>query len=90
MYRVDVRISLRESILDPQGKAICHALHDLGMEQITAVRTGKVMALTIQAKSAEDASAAAELACHKLLANPVTEDFEVLSVRPAIEASAFA
>ncbi|MEO0559677.1 MAG: phosphoribosylformylglycinamidine synthase subunit PurS [Bacteroidota bacterium] len=87
MYRALVRITLRPSILDPQGKAIERALHDLGQQAVTGVRTGKHIELAIQADSADDAAAAARTACSTLLANPVTEDFEILEVTPVQEAA---
>lgn len=82
MYRVLVRITLRPSILDPQGKAIERALHDLGQTEVARVRTGKHIELAIQADSAEAAEDAARTACSTLLANPVTEDFTLLEVAP--------
>lgn len=87
MYRVLVRITLRPSILDPQGKAIERALHDLGQTTVSGVRTGKHIELAIQADSAEMAEAAARTACSTLLANPVTEDFAILEVEPVQEAA---
>ena len=83
MYRVLVRITLRPSILDPQGKAIAHALGELGLAGVQDVRTGKHIALTIEAASEADAEALARTACEKLLANPVTEDFSVVGVEAA-------
>lgn len=80
MYRVVVRITLRPSILDPQGKAIRQALHALGQDAIQEVRTGKRIELSVEAKSPEAARAAAERACETLLANAVMEDFAVESV----------
>lgn len=88
MYRVLVRITLRPSILDPQGKAIERALHDLGQTTVSGVRTGKHIELAIQADSAEGAEAAAQKACSTLLANPVTEDFSILEVTPVQETAA--
>ena len=85
MYRVLVRITLRPSILDPQGKAIERALHDLGQSEVSSVRTGKHIELTIQAASPDAAEAAARTACSTLLANPVTEDFTILEVSPVQE-----
>lgn len=77
MYRVPVRVQLRPSILDPQGKAIQHALRDLGESAVGGVRTGKLIELEVDAESAEDAEAVARRSCEKLLANPVMEDFVV-------------
>ena len=80
MYRVLVRITLRPSILDPQGKAVERALQDLGQDAVASVRTGKHIDLRVRAGSPDEAEAAARTACQTLLANPVTEDFEILSV----------
>ena len=82
MYRAIVHVTLRPSILDPQGKAIRSALHNLGQTAVEDVRTGKRMVLTIDAGSAEEARAVAEQAGKTLLANAVTENFEVESVEP--------
>ena len=89
MYRVLVRITLRPSILDPQGKAIERALHDLGQTDVSSVRTGKHIELVIDASSADAAREGAQTACATLLANPVTEDFVILDVTP-VEAAATA
>ena len=80
MYHVVVTITLRPSILDPQGKAIRHALHDLGQSAVQDVRVGKRIELTVDAASADEASAVAKRACETLLANAVMEDFAVESV----------
>lgn len=77
-----VNITLRPSILDPQGRAIQHALHSLGYETVSEVRAGKRIALTLEADDAEAAERLAREAADKLLANPVMEDFSV-EVNPA-------
>ena len=48
MYKVKVYVTLRESVLDPQGKAVTHSLHSLNYQQVTDVRIGKYMELTIE------------------------------------------
>lgn len=77
MYKASIRITLRSSILDPQGKAVHHALGSLGYEAVERVRMGKFAELWIDADSEAEATRVAEEACEKLLANPVMEDFEV-------------
>ena len=77
MYRALVRVTLRPSILDPQGKAIQHALHSLGYEGVEEVRVGKAISIEIEASSSDEARARIEEMCRKLLANPVTENYEV-------------
>ena len=86
MYRVSVRVTLRPSILDPQGKAVQGALQQLGQTAIHDVRMGKHADLTVEAASEEAARHAAREACETLLANPVMEDFEIVAVE-AIEAA---
>ncbi|WP_412067498.1 phosphoribosylformylglycinamidine synthase subunit PurS [Rubrivirga sp. IMCC43871] len=81
-FTAHVRVTLRPSILDPQGKAITSALGDLGMGSVEAVRAGKFFALTVNAPSAEAAEAVVQQAAAKLLANPVTEDFTILALVP--------
>ncbi len=77
MYKASVRITLRPSILDPQGKATRHALESLGFDEIERVRIGKFVELWIDERTREDAERAVRAACERLLANPVMEDFEI-------------
>ena len=77
MYTAVVTITLRPSILDPQGKAMQRALHDLGHGAVEQVRAGKHIEMQIDAASAEEAARIARQACEQLLANPVMEDFAV-------------
>ncbi len=86
MFKATVTVRLRPSILDPQGKAVHHALQNLGYEAVTQVRIGKVIDLWIATDSAEAAERIAREAAEKLLANPVMEDFDV-TVMP-VETSA--
>jgi phosphoribosylformylglycinamidine synthase subunit PurS len=77
VYRAIVRVTLRPSILDPQGKAISHALHNLGYSAVQEVRAGKLIELAIETDSPEEAERIARQAAERLLANPVMEDFSV-------------
>ena len=77
MYKATVNVTLRKSILDPQGKATHHALKNLGLDEINEVRIGKLIELDIDADSKEKAQDVAETACTQLLANEVMEDFEI-------------
>ena len=77
MYKAQISVSLRRSILDPQGKATHHALTQLGFDGVNQVRIGKLIEMQIEAGTEEEAASIARTACEKLLANPVTEDFEV-------------
>ncbi len=77
MYKANVRITLRPSILDPQGKAVHHALENLGYDAVERVRMGKYVELWIEAASEEEAARLAREACEKLLANTVMEDYAI-------------
>lgn len=78
MYKATVNVTLRKSILDPQGKAAHHALQNLGMKEIDSVRIGKFIEMDIDADTKNRAQQIAEDACTQLLANEVMEDFEVI------------
>ncbi|HEX6983133.1 MAG TPA: phosphoribosylformylglycinamidine synthase subunit PurS [Balneolaceae bacterium] len=77
MFKATVNVTLRNSILDPKGKAAHHALNDLGLTGINKVRIGKLIELNIDADDKDSAYEIAETACTKLLANEVMEDFEI-------------
>jgi len=76
-YRVEVRVMPRAALLDPQGQAVQHALHALGFAEVTRVRVGKHLVLEVEAASGDEAAGRARAMCDRLLANPVTEDFDV-------------
>lgn len=77
MYKATVHVTLRDSILDPQGKAAQQSLQNLGMNEIKDVRIGKRIELNINAASTEQAEAIAQDACTQLLANEVMEDYTI-------------
>jgi phosphoribosylformylglycinamidine synthase len=74
---VEVRVVPRQGILDPQGKAVAGALTSLGFSGLGDVHVGRLVTLRLSAESAEAARESAETMCRQLLANPVTEDFQV-------------
>ena len=76
-YQVEVRVLPRAGILDPQGKAVGGALASLGFAGIGDVHVGRLVRMSLEADSAADAEQAAAAMCRQLLANPVTEDFDV-------------
>ena len=65
----------RPEILDPQGKATQLGLHNLGLDQVGRVRIGKRIELTVEAESEEEAREKLDIACIKLLANTVIEEY---------------
>ena len=78
-WRVSVHITPRRGILDPQGKAVEGALHSLGFSGVRDVHVGRHIIIENEAPSADDAKSAVKSMCERLLANPVTEDFEIES-----------
>jgi len=79
-YRVAVHIVPRRGILDPQGKAVADALHALGFSGVHDVHVGRHVVVELDAGDPRGAERSAREMCEKLLANPVTEDFEIETV----------
>lgn len=78
-WRVSVHITPRRGILDPQGKAVEGALHSLGFGTVRDVHVGRHIVIENEAATDNDAKEAVKAMCERLLANPVTEDFEIES-----------
>ena len=76
-FRVSVHITPRRGLLDPQGKAVASALHSLGFDSVRDVHVGRHIVIDSEAVSADEARNAVRTMCERLLANPVTEDFEI-------------
>ncbi len=77
-YSIEVRITPRQGILDPEGETIARALDNLGYEGVAAVRAGRLLRMEVEAESGGAAKASVERMCEALIANPIIEDFEVL------------
>ena len=75
--RAQIAVTLKPGVLDPQGKAIEGALRALSIPGIKAVRQGKVFDIEICAEDKDDARRTLTLACEKLLANTIVEDFAI-------------
>ena len=75
--KISVQITLKNGVLDPQGKAISNALGSLGFSGINEVRQGKFIELDITENDPEKAKSLAEDMCRKLLANTVIEDYRI-------------
>ena len=78
-FRVSVHITPRRGLLDPQGKAVEGALHSLGFAGVREVHVGRHIVIENEAADASEAKDAVRAMCERLLANPVTEDFEIES-----------
>ena len=73
--RVKIFVSLKNGVLDPQGKAIERSLHTLGYNEVHDIRVGKYLELEVDAASRDDAEIRIREMCDKLLANTVIEDY---------------
>ena len=72
-----VNIQLKPGVLDPQGKAVHHALGALGFTDVEDVRIGKQIVLELSGKDPEAAEKEVRKMCEELLANTVIEDYEI-------------
>jgi phosphoribosylformylglycinamidine synthase PurS subunit len=76
--KAKVYVTLKPSVLDPQGKAIHHSVESLGFRQIADIRQGKYFEIAIADNATEsEAREAAEKIAKNVLANPVIEDYRV-------------
>ena len=75
--QVEVRVKLKQQVLDPQGEAIRRVLTGLGYSEVEQVRVGKLMVLEVAGGDREAVRARVEEACREVLANTVIEEFEV-------------
>lgn len=75
--KIRVHVTLKNGVLDPQGKAISNALGSLGFTGINDVRQGKYIEVDIAESDPDKARAAADEMCRKLLANTVIEDYQI-------------
>ena len=76
-YKAKIRVTLRQSILDVQGKAVQHALENLGYVSVVKARIGKYIEVRINEDDGAQAERISDEICRKLLANPVMEDYSV-------------
>ncbi|MBX7490188.1 phosphoribosylformylglycinamidine synthase subunit PurS [Helicobacter turcicus] len=75
--KIEVIVGLKEGVLDPQGKAIHHALESLGFKGVDGVKVGKVITLEINNDDKEAVKKEVESMCEMLLANTVIENYQI-------------
>jgi phosphoribosylformylglycinamidine synthase len=74
---IAVNVHLKKGVLDPQGKAVHHALETLGFENVEDVRVGKQILIKIDSDDKEKAIEEVKKMADELLANPVIENYEI-------------
>jgi phosphoribosylformylglycinamidine synthase len=75
MLKAFVYITLKETVADPQGLTVKHALESLGYKGVEEVRMGKYITLKLKSKDKKAAEVEVNEMCKKLLANPIIEDY---------------
>ncbi len=76
--KVKVIVTLKDGVLDPQGKAIQQTLNGMDFSEVKEVRQGKYFDIEVNANDEKKAKAKVEEMCNKLLANLVIEDYKIL------------
>ena len=79
-YRVELVVSLKEGLLDPQGKAVEGALPSLGWNNVSQVSVGKYIRLVVEAEDEPSARAQVQGMAERFLTNPVIENYRVVAV----------
>ncbi|WP_124726504.1 phosphoribosylformylglycinamidine synthase subunit PurS [Staphylospora marina] len=77
MFKATVYVTLKESVLDPQGKTVKDSLHALGYTRVRDARIGKRIELWLEGSDRSEAEQQVREMAEKLLANPVIENFTV-------------
>jgi phosphoribosylformylglycinamidine synthase len=80
LVKARVVVTLKPSVLDPQGQAVAHALASLGFGEVKGARLGKLIELDVDAPDAAAARKRVEQMCEKLLANTVIEEYRVEAI----------
>lgn len=75
MFQARVNVTLKKSVLDPQGKTILNALHSLGFGETQNVRVGKFFEIQLKGESKAQLEEKIHAMCDKLLVNPVIEEY---------------
>jgi len=75
MFEVEIYITLKKTVADPQGLTIKHALESLNYQNLEEVRIGKLITVKVNSNDRKDAEKKVDEMCQKLLANPIIEDY---------------
>jgi len=74
-FKAEIDVMPHDALLDPQGKAVTHAMASIGMNAIDGVRIGRHIRLFVEAESMENAKSMVDDACKKMLANAIMESY---------------
>ena len=74
-FRAEIDIMPLKALLDPQGKTVTQNMINMGLSDVSNVRIGKHVTLEVEATSKEEATEKIDLACKKILANPIMESY---------------
>ena len=77
--KISIVVTLKEEVLDPQGKVILKTINNMGLNNIKNIRQGKYFELEMNEKNSENVKKKVEEICKKLLANPVIEDYKIIT-----------
>jgi len=75
MWKAEIRITLKEGVVDPQGKAVEKTLGELGYSQVEKVQIGKYVELVVNTPQRAEADRQVDEICRKVLINPVLEEY---------------
>ena len=75
--KVKIHVTLKNGVLDPQGKAVGHALKSLGFKGVTDVRQGKYIEIDLKETEIDKARDNVDIMCRQLLANTVIENYNI-------------
>jgi phosphoribosylformylglycinamidine synthase PurS subunit len=75
MFKATIFVTLKESVLDPQGVAVKGSLHTMGYTEVTDIRIGKRLEVSLDVAEKKAAEQSVTAMCEKLLSNPVIENF---------------
>jgi phosphoribosylformylglycinamidine synthase subunit PurS len=75
--KVRVTVMVKKGVLDPQGKTILGSLHQLGYKEVTDVKAGKILELTLPKMGKAQLEKKVKEMCDRLLANTIIEDYEI-------------
>ena len=74
-FRAEIDIMPLKALLDPQGKTVTQNMINMGLSDVNNVRIGKHVTLEVEATSKEEATEKIDIACKKILANPIMENY---------------